>query len=51
MDPGLSEEGFQQARWLAQSLREEPIEALYTSPMRRARETAQALSAELALEL
>ena len=50
VDPGLSEEGFQQARWLAQSLRAEPIEALYTSPMRRARETAQALSAELGLD-
>ena len=49
-DPGLSEVGLGQARRLAQSLRAEPIEALYTSPMRRARETAQALANVLDLE-
>ena len=51
MDPGLSAQGRSQARQLAESLRGEPIEALYASPMRRARETAQALAEALALEI
>lgn len=51
VDPGLSAEGREQARRLAQSLRAEPIDALYTSPMRRARETVEVLAAELGLEV
>lgn len=51
VDPGLSAEGRGQARRLARSLRGEPIEALYTSPMRRARETSQALAEVLGLEV
>ena len=51
VDPGLSAQGRSQARQLAESLRGEPIEALYASPMRRARETAQALAEALALEI
>lgn len=51
VDPGLSVEGREQARRLAQSLRAEPIDALYTSPMRRARETVEVLAAELGLEV
>jgi len=51
VDPALSTEGRNQARQLAESLRGEPIEALYTSPMRRARETAEALAEALALEI
>ena len=49
-DPGLSEVGWEQARRLARSLRAERIEALYTSPMRRARETAQALAEALGVQ-
>ncbi|MGE4650424.1 MAG: histidine phosphatase family protein [Myxococcota bacterium] len=51
VDPELSAEGRNQARRLAESLRGEPIEALYASPMRRARETAQALAEVLSLEI
>ena len=51
VEPGLSAQGRSQARQLAESLRGEPIEALYASPMRRARETAQALAEALALEI
>lgn len=36
----LSVEGDRQARAAAEALRHEPIAAIYTSPMRRARQTA-----------
>lgn len=49
-DPPLNETGRRQARALAAGLRGEPFAALYTSPLRRARETAEILGAELALE-
>jgi len=39
-DPPLDEVGWEQARYLAQRLRNEEIATLYTSPLRRARETA-----------
>jgi probable phosphoglycerate mutase len=39
-DPGLAPEGWRQADCLATWLAEERIEALYVSPMARARETA-----------
>lgn len=52
-DIPLSEHGREQARRLAEALREEPIDALYCSPLARAQETAEALNAgrELTLQL
>ncbi len=46
-DPPLSAEGREQAEQVAAWLEREPIHALYTSPMRRARETAAPLEARL----
>jgi 2,3-bisphosphoglycerate-dependent phosphoglycerate mutase len=43
-DPPLSETGRQQAARLAAWLKDERIDALYSSPMRRARETVQPLA-------
>jgi probable phosphoglycerate mutase len=43
-DPPLSEEGRAQAAAVAAWLAAEPFEALYTSPLRRARETAAPLA-------
>ena len=40
-DPELSPAGHAQARHLAEYLASEPIDALYTSPLERARETAE----------
>jgi probable phosphoglycerate mutase len=40
-DPSLSEAGVHQARHLADYLADERIHAIYASPLRRARETAQ----------
>jgi probable phosphoglycerate mutase len=50
-DPPLSETGRQQAARLAEWLRDEQIDALYASPMRRARETAEPLAAMRGLEI
>jgi len=50
-DPSLSEEGRRQAQQLAAWLAREPIEAVYASPLRRARETAERLAGALALEV
>ncbi len=44
-DPELDDEGREQARRLAGWLRHEQIDAVYTSPLRRARETAAPLAA------
>lgn len=41
-DPPLSQRGIEQARAAADWLRAEQIDAVYSSPMRRARETAEA---------
>ena len=41
---GLNETGRKQADALAQVLRKEKVDAIYASPLRRARETAQAIS-------
>jgi probable phosphoglycerate mutase len=48
-DPGLTAEGHRQAELLARYLSTEPIDALYTSPLARARQTATPL--EQALDL
>jgi broad specificity phosphatase PhoE len=49
-DPPLNENGRAQARKLAGELRTERFAALYTSPLRRALETAELLAAELRLQ-
>jgi 2,3-bisphosphoglycerate-dependent phosphoglycerate mutase len=49
-DPPLNDAGRAQARALAADLRRERFAALYTSPLRRAAETAAILAAELELE-
>jgi len=49
-DPGLTEEGHEQARHLADYLAVESIDALYSSPMRRAVQTAAPLADRLGVE-
>ena len=49
-DPPLNETGRAQAAALAQALAGEPLAAVYTSPLRRARETADVLAAPRGLE-
>lgn len=49
-DPGLTEVGRAQARAMAEWLRDEPIDVIYTSPLRRAVETADPLIAVHDLE-
>ena len=46
-DPALSDTGWRQARQAAKWLSRETIEAIYTSPLRRAIETAQPLAESL----
>lgn len=48
-DPELAEEGWGQARRLARWLAEEEVHAVYASPLRRARETAEPLAEALGL--
>lgn len=50
LDTQLNDRGREQSRALAQRLRGESLRALYTSPLRRARETAQIIGDELGLE-
>ena len=50
-DPPLSDTGRDQAERLAVWLRDEPIDALYCSPMKRARETAAPLARLKGLEV
>jgi broad specificity phosphatase PhoE len=50
-DPGLTERGFDQSRRLAEWLACEPIDAVLSSPMRRARETAEPVAAALGLDI
>jgi broad specificity phosphatase PhoE len=45
-DPPLDEQGRQQARALAHHLRHERLDAVYSSPLERARETAEAVAHE-----
>ena len=49
-DPVLSRDGWVQAEAMARWLAAEKIEAVYTSPMRRARQTAEPLERALGLE-
>ena len=49
-DPPLNDTGRAQARTLAKELRGETFAALYTSPLRRASETASILGSQLGLE-
>lgn len=49
-NPPLNEKGLLQARVLARRLAGRPVTALYTSPLRRARETAVILGQRLGLE-
>ncbi len=46
-DPPLNEAGRAQARALAETLADEQVEAIYTSDLRRAAETAEVLGAAL----
>ena len=48
-DPELTEEGERQARMLAASLAGEPVTAILCSPLLRARQTAEAISAACGL--
>jgi broad specificity phosphatase PhoE len=48
-DQPLNEAGRGQARELAELLRDEPVSAVYTSPLRRARETAEILAGNFGL--
>jgi len=50
-DPNLSEQGHHQARRVAAYLAEEPISRLYSSPMKRAYETALPIADVLSLEI
>lgn len=50
-DPGLSPVGLRQAEALADWLADARIDALYSSPMRRARETAAPLADKLGLKI
>jgi broad specificity phosphatase PhoE len=50
-DQPLNDAGRSQARELAGRLRDEPVTALYTSPLRRASETAEILSDGFGMEV
>lgn len=50
-DPGLTEQGHSQADALAAWLSDEHIDALYSSPMKRAMQTAEHVAARLGLEV
>ncbi len=49
-DTPLNDRGREQSRALARALRDEGLRALYTSPLRRARETALIVAGELGLD-
>jgi broad specificity phosphatase PhoE len=50
-DPPLAPRGVQQAERLAEYLGQEPIAAVWSSPMQRARETAAPLAAALGIDV
>jgi broad specificity phosphatase PhoE len=49
-DPPLNERGREQARALARAVADEGLAALWTSPLRRARETAEIVGAAVGLQ-
>lgn len=49
-DPGLSASGREQARRLAERLRRLGVDAVYASPLRRARETAEVIGLPVRLD-
>lgn len=49
-EPTLTAHGFAQSRCTAEALASETFDALYVSPLRRARETAQPIAEQLGLE-
>ena len=49
-DPGLAELGVRQAEALARYLAEESVDVLLSSPLRRARETAEPVAAALGID-
>ena len=51
LDTALNERGRAQSRALAEVLAGERLRALYSSPLRRARETAESVAGRLGLEL
>jgi broad specificity phosphatase PhoE len=51
IDTPLNQRGRAQSRALAEALAQEGLRALYSSPLRRARETAEIVAARLGLEL
>lgn len=50
-DPSLSETGRDQAERAARALRAEGVDAVWSSPMKRARETAEPLASALGVDL
>lgn len=50
-DPRLSREGLAQARAVARRFRAIPLQRIYTSPLARARQTAQAIAAAAGLPI
>src|SRR5438876_6692501 len=50
-DPPLNDRGREQARSLADALADQPIEAIYSSDLRRAHETAQIVAQRQGLEV
>jgi probable phosphoglycerate mutase len=51
LDPGLDEEGIAQARAAASILADEGVVAVFTSPLRRARETADIIAGACGVEV
>src|SRR5579875_1533976 len=51
IDPPLSERGEMQAKLLGESLRGTPIDAIYSSPLQRAYQTASAIAAHQGREV
>jgi broad specificity phosphatase PhoE len=50
-DQGLNETGRKQAEALAEALKDKKVAAIYTSPLKRARDTAQAIGRHHAAEI
>jgi len=50
-DLELNETGWRQARAVAQSLKNHRIDAIYSSPLKRARDTASCIAAALGMEI